>query len=222
MEPKELIDKIHEPQDLLCILKEAKCDSQECDNNKTFIHNRCIEFKQLSDQNCNTHGDNNDANQRKINLLPIPHCQDALVYIIIEVIAQSPKLIDDDAKQNFAHYYKTNNVEARRLVLPEYLSLLSTANSQLLAWLKYETLLIHLIKEQIYAPKTFANEILAIVKNELKPNIAAKFSSVVSACVKYCREANKGKNEDEEEEEKWCEIIDWMSWFMSTDDDGLS
>ena len=83
-------------------------------------------------------------------------------------------------------------------------------------WIKYESLLVHLIKELIYEPKTMANEVLHMVKNEFSdPKVASKFSPVLSSCARVCREINNKHALDEEIEEKWSEIIEWMGWFMS-------
>lgn len=180
------------------IILESKNLNSKCDRSETFCHIRC--FYEIS---------NGDKN------LFIPQCPYSFNYIIIVVLVTKPKLIDEDTRDLIAKYYKNNEIKVQGLMSLNYLNLLNETKSPTTTWLKYETLIVHLIKEQLYEPKSLANELLSIVKDEIPQNIASKFASVLESCVKYCRDANKDCSE-EEEEEKWCEIIDWMSWFIGS------
>lgn len=152
------------------------------------------------------------------NELLKPQCQYALTFALVKILATNPKLIDDSIKSSVVGYFKLHEVKAKGFLSQEILSVLSETQSPLLTWLKYESLLCQLIKEKIYEPKAVANEVLETVKNDLPQEVAIKFSSVLDSCVKHCREAGGGQS-DEEEKGKWCEIIDWMSWFLVDQDD---
>lgn len=197
----QLIKEITESSNLSHYFRESKNNNTNCNDNKSANHHDCIVKE-------------NDLE------LPRPQCPNSFIYILMRVLASQPKLLDDSARDAVASYFRSNKIKAEGLVTTENLSLLDQSKSQLMTWLKYEILLTHLIKEQIYEPKTMANETLVTVKSELGPRIASKFSSVLSSCVKHCRESNR-HNADEEEKEKWCEIIDWMSWFIVTDEDSF-
>ena len=153
-----------------------------------------------------------------------------VINIVIKTIVEQPDRVEDDFRKKVSEYFHEKNVEAEGLVTQAILAKLgsSKSQSQLLTWLKYETILTHLIKEHIYKPNKMASEVLATVKCDLNSKIAAKFSSVLNGCVKYCREANKetsanttANTDGDEEEENWCEIIDWMSWFLGNDDEDM-
>lgn len=197
------LDELNEPTNLHDIIVNSNNLSTNCDNNKTVIHHSC--FNKISSKN------NNNNNQS------IPQCPNALIYTLITVITTKPSLLDDESKSKVVHYFKSNKISAKGLVSLEYLKTLNTSRTKTLTWIKYEKLLCWLIKEKIYQPSTMANEVLYVVKSELEPAIASNFCSVINSCVKYCREVSNGQFE--EEEEKWCEIIDWISWFLGTNDD---
>lgn len=200
-----VVNKITESSQLNDLINKSKNINLNCDkNNNPAIHKQCFVYPQQQDP----------SNQQQ---LPIPQCQTALVNIIIQVLTLNPRLVEDSTKDHLVNYFKSNDIKSSGLVTLKNLYTLYETKAQLMTWLKFESLLIQLIKEQVYEPKTLANEVLTVAKNDLKPEIAAKFSSAMNACVKYCREANSG-NMDDEEEEKWCEIIDWMSWFLVTED----
>lgn len=198
----QLIKELTESSNLSIYIREFKNSNSKCNDNKTTNHHDCIVKE-------------NDAE------LPKPQCPVSFIHILMKVLASQPKLLDDSARDAVVFYFRSNKIKAEGLVTVENLSLLNQSKSQLMTWLKYELLLIQLIKEQIYEPKTMANETLVIVKSELGTQIASKFSSVLNTCVKHCRESNR-HNVDEEEEEKWCEIIDWMSWFIVSDEDSFT
>lgn len=198
---KDILDfnELKEPRNLYEIIEKSKNLTSKCDQNKTVIHRLCFD----------------DGNNDQI----IPLCPNALLYILIKVIAIKPSLLDDDTKTKVVHYFKDNNIRAKGLVYSEYLAILSTSKTKSMSWIKYETLLSRLIKEKIYQPSTMANEVLSVVKSEMDADIACNFCPVINSCVKYCREVSYGCLE--EEEEKWCEIIDWISWFLATNDDNF-
>lgn len=187
-----------EPQNFIKIIEQSQSSRQKCNQNETIIHNKCLLEVLDSDKK-----------------LLVPQCPDSFNYMIIDVLAKKPNLIDEISRDLIAKYYKKNAIKVKGLMSLNYLKILNETKFSTTTWLKYETLVIHLIKEQLYEPKSVANELLHIVKDEIPENIASKFASVLESCVKYCREANK-ECQDEEEEEKWCEIIDWMSWFIGS------
>lgn len=198
------LEELNEPTNLHDIIVKSNNLSTNCDNNKTVIHHSCF-----SRSNNNNNIDNSNH--------PIPQCPNSLIYTLISVISTKPNLLDDESKSKVVHYFKSNKISAKELVHLEYLKILNTSHTKTLTWIKYEKLLSWLIKEKIYQPSTMANEVLFVVKSELEPAIASNFCSVISSCVKYCREVSNGQFE--EEEEKWCEIIDWISWFLGANDD---
>ena len=152
--------------------------------------------------------------------VPQAKCPKSLVHIIGLVLAKKPNLIDDNIRIRLSDYYKLNKIKATGLVSHDMLKLLHTnCESKLITWIKFEALLVHLIKDYVYEPKTLASEILETVKDDLDSQLAANFSSILNGCVKVCREVNNRRALDEEEQEKWCEIIEWMSWFLAGDDD---
>lgn len=197
-----LINQLTDPSALIEYIKESKNDTSRCRDNKSVIHHNCL-FEENSDG------------------LSKPQCPNLLIYILIKILASQPKLLEDSTRDAIASYFKTNNIKAEGLITIDNLTTLNQSKSPLMTWLKYENLLIHLIKERIYEPKTMSNETLAVVKSEINPDIASRFSSVLSTCVKHCRDSNR-HNIDEEEEEKWCEIVDWMSWFLITEEDDFT
>lgn len=138
---------------------------------------------------------------------------DNLFNVAIQIITIKPKLFDDTAQNKLVEFFKKPGMETNKFISLDTLSTLDKSKMSTLTWIKYEMLLKTLIKEKVYEPKEMARAILHLSKTEIDPNLAAKFASAISGCVKYCRESS-GQNMDEEEEEKWCEIIDWMSWFM--------
>lgn len=179
------------------LIRESKNQSSECDKNKKFHHKLCF--------------DRNDST-------PIPQCPNAFAYTVVELLANKPELFDEELRTEIAQYYDRINLKVSGLMSLEYLTLLNEkTKTPTLSWIKYENLISELIKKQKYEPKTVANEVLAIVKDEIPANIGAKFASVLESCVKHCRDTNKNI-QDEEDEEKWCEIIDWMSWFIGSAD----
>lgn len=193
----QLVEKI-ESIDLLNTIRQASCSNINCDNNKTVIHTNCL----LQDETLK---------------LPKPSCTFSLTYLIIVIMSKSPTKIDDAVKEAFAKYFQDHGSPCKGLINSTFLTILSQSKQQTLTWLKYEVLLIHLINSNLYESKTMASEILSTTKSELAPETATKFSSVINSCVKHCRKASSS-NQDEEEEEKWCEIIDWLSCFIAPED----
>lgn len=150
----------------------------------------------------------------RTNIDPV-HLRD----IIIETLVQNPKLLDDKAKSLVVEFYKTNQIDASDFITPIKLAKLLESKTQAITWIKYESLLCHLIRAKVYSPKCLMDEVLALSKQEsFSQEAGSKFASCLSQCVKCCREIS---NPEEEEEQKWCEIIDWMSWFLADpQDDG--
>lgn len=136
-----------------------------------------------------------------------------LISIAIEVLSLQPNLFDEVALKTLIDYFKGCQTLAQGLITIEIVTKLHSSKSQTLTWIKYENLLRSFIKEHIYKPKTMVNELLELSKNELDPTLASRFSSVINGCVKYCRES-QNHNAEGEEEEKWSEIVEWMSWFL--------
>lgn len=136
---------------------------------------------------------------------------------MIHIIASKPAHFDEEIKETINQCVKSNGIEVTGLVTKDVLKMLSTANpnSQTMVWIKYESFLKQMIKERAYNPKSMANELLAIIKHDLEPGLSLKLSSALKSCVDLCRQVNNKHEPDEEEKEKWCEIIDWMSWMMS-------
>lgn len=147
-----------------------------------------------------------------------PLCPDSVIGLLIKVISKKPNLLDDDVRAKVVKVFKEKNIKVRNMISVEHLTTLHASGSQIISWIKYESLLNLLIKEEIYDPKSMASEVLSIVREELNPAIACKLASVIEGCVKHCRESSRGKSDDELDE-KWCEIIDWMSWFLASKDD---
>lgn len=165
-------------------------------------------------------------------LKPIPICDEAFLSLIINLISLKPKLMDESVTESISQYYKDRKAEGL-ISLKNLETLHDQTHSPTYTWLKYESLLSNLIKKDIYKPKSMANEVLVVVKNELRPDLGSKLASVLESCVKLCREAGKSRArgsmvgelgdeeaEEGEEEEKWCEIIDWMSWFIGSREEG--
>lgn len=199
------INSIEQPNQLCDIIQQSKNITTKCDSNDSTSS---------SHQDCYLTHDHHSQ-------FVIPQCSSALVNFLIKILASRPYLIDDSVKNLAANYFKENNLKAQGLISQDVLRALSSGSgSQIIVWIHYEALLSHLIKENVYEPKTVANETLRTVKHELDPKIAAKFSSVLNSCVRRCREIDNRQaiDQEQEEEEKWCEIIDWMSWFLIDED----
>lgn len=194
----QLVSKLNEPKDLIDIIdRYQKNTTSDCDAQK---------------------GEQEIQNDPSVSDESTPLCPESIVVLLVKVIGVKPNLIDDDVKAKVVRCFKDKNFKVQRIITIENLTILHKSGSQLISWIKYESMLNHFIKEQIYEPDTMANEVLSIVKGELNPAIACKLASVIEGCVKHCRESSKGKAE-EELDEKWCEIIDWMSWFLASKDD---
>lgn len=180
----------------------CRADSPKCDSNSSVI---------LQHQDCFEEQD---------GLPATPKCYRALLSLVLKCISSKPDLVDDESKRKLSDLLKLNSIKVEGLVSLDILRMLdSGSGSQIMTWIKYESFLIHLIKELVYEPKTMANEVLALARIELEPKISAKLSPLLNPCAKVCREVNSKIAEDEEVEEKWCEIIDWMGWFMSGQED---
>lgn len=202
----ELLNLIEDSSQLAIILRESNHSTTNCDENKSvMVHDKCFQVSP---------NDKRTLNQ--------PQCAFNLVQLIIRTTSKKPFLIDDNVRLEISNYYKRHKLKAEGLISVQILhSLHSGSDSQTMVWIKYEAILSHLIKELVYEPRTMANEVLRTVKSELDPKVAAKFSSVLNGCVKICKEVNHKLCMDEEEQEKWCEIIDWMSWFLADDMDDM-
>ena len=121
--------------------------------------------------------------------------------------------MNDEARKAIVGHYKKRNISATDQISHDKLKYLhSQCKSPQLSWLQFELILRALINGKIYAPKTMANELMALLKIELDPELAGRFANVVESLVKHCREISK--SDDEELQEKWCEIIEWTSWCL--------
>jgi hypothetical protein len=201
----DVLKQISCSEELLKFIEKSSKLNKRCDNTSTVIseHAQCFE--------------SNAGSEHSVKWIACPR---AVLYLIINLIASKPTLLDDDSKKLLSDYLKQQDVKVSGLVTENILKLLNSknANSQTMTWLKYEILLKQLISDYVYEPKTLSNEIIAHVKKDLDPSLAIKFSSALKSCVDICRKINNKHVPDEEEEEKWCEIIDWMSWLMSGND----
>lgn len=185
---------------------------------------KIIENSTYEPSECNEEG--KDANHAKCLHLQDKsiiraRCPNSLLYILSRVLLEHPEIVDDVMRKQVSNYYKHHKIDAEGFITIEFIkSLHENKKNPSITWLKYETLLTHLIKEQAYKPKTLANELLALVKCELDKDMGAKFASAISGCVKYCQQIKSNDHVDpEEDEEKWCEIVDWISWFLSPEED---
>lgn len=173
-------------------------------------------YEKATKTDCDGNEDNSESQKNPSELGHFG--PESIVVLLIKVIGAKPNLVDDDVKAKLVKCFKYKNVKIKKMISIENLLILHKSGSQIISWIKYEYLLNHLIKEQIYEPEALASEVLSLVKDELNPAIACKLASVIEGCVKTCRETSKAKGDDEMEE-KWCEIIDWMSWFLASKDD---
>lgn len=191
-------DNLLETKDLLYLVEKSRNSTSKCNSdNKTSVHEQC--FTLDSDKS-----------------LWIPQCPSALMFTLINIIATKPNLFEDDMKKAVVSYYQRHLIKLNGLLNMKYLEIMhNKSKTPALSWLKFESLLTHLIKEKIYEPRTVADELLTFVKADIPEHIASKLASVMEACAKFCRDANKHAME-EEEKEKWCEIIDWLSWFIGS------
>lgn len=200
---------------------------QDSSKLQILIERACV---QVSCQSADTYCDKdskehfvihlNCFKQEPENLLPIPKCLKSFLYAVIKTISSQPKIFTDECRDCMVKNLMVNDVKVRGLISLKILHTLYKSDHQLMTWLKYEYILIALIKERLYETKSIASEILEVVKNDLEPEISRKFSPIMKSCAKHCRESNKD-NIDEEEKEKWCEIIDWMSWFVVAAEDDI-
>lgn len=143
-----------------------------------------------------------------------------LIYIILKYISKKPETIQDMSVINnaFVTYCKRNNVSFKSLINQSTLSILDASNKKSQTWLKFEILLKKLIKDRIYNPKNLAKELLDFIKLDTETSIQVRLASCIQACLSECREANKADGEDDFED-KWMEIIEWMSWFLNSEDE---
>lgn len=211
-------DNIQDTGELSCLIEKANDLASNCDcQSDSVIHELDCFVDEVS---LEKKSQESDCDKKYIT--KIPRCQRALLRLIVHVIAKRPSLIEDNVKQKLIEYFNRNKTKANGLISHDVLKILhhgSSEGSNLLVWLKYESVIIALVRENIYQPETLANEVLALSKEELNSDIASKFASVLESCVRYCREVNKKHANESELEEKWCEIIDWMSWFLTSGDD---
>lgn len=152
--------------------------------------------------------------QSEENLVPL--CPDSLIYVLFKTLRDRPQIIDDQVRVACSKYYQDNKIKAEGLIDLKYLNILQGSKHSSTAWLKLETLLVHLIKKEVYLTQTMGDEILRVMKTELDDNLASKLSSLFKECAAVCRQIS-GKN-NPEDEEKWIEIIEWLSWFVAHKD----
>lgn len=139
---------------------------------------------------------------------------DDIIELIMEILSQKAEYFSDKSKQLIIDFLDKHKTKLRKSILSiENLEIINKSKSPTLSWIKLESFLKSLIKYKIYEPKRVANELLELTKIEIDKSISSRFASTLSGCVEYCREFG-GLTAEEEEEEKWCEIIDWMSWFI--------
>lgn len=166
--------------------------------------------KQLETFNLTAHDNHNENNTNQHD--------STLQNFILDLIVERPKLFDDSARAEVVDFYKRRHAKINRLLDMKNLYRLSESKFQNLSWIVFEALLINLIKNQVYEPKVIASEMMNIVKRDVEPVLSSKLATLLKSCVPYCRQSG-AHSVDEEEEEKWCEIIDWLSWAI-TDEDG--
>ena len=205
----EVLDHLRESKDLQnLIIGQADVIARKCDNksNVIFEHHDCFELAATQ-------------NQQQSSTTP---CHRALLILVLKCIATKQSVVDDEVKKRLSSQFKDHNLKAEGLLNQDVLNLLNNgSDSQILIWIKYESLLTHLIQEHIYEPKTMLDEVLTLMKNELHPNLAAKLSPVLSTCAQICRKVSTEQTPDDNLEEKWSEIIDWIGWFISGNDNDL-
>ena len=210
-------DEIVKASQLLSLIDECSKFSGKCENTSSD----CTEHGSDCFVTLDSHESPEKSNDVD-SISCVPSCSMALLHLVLRVIATKPNLFEDDVKQSLITYFKGKKLSAERLISRQILELLESEavpTSSRLTWLKYENLLIALIRQDVYQPESMANDVLSLVKDELDGNIASKLASVLESCVKHCREISKKRTDDKELEEKWCEIIDWMSWFLNGDED---
>lgn len=195
----KILRELSEPEHMQAIIDST--NNLECDENSKLV---------LDHQNC--------FEESTTKCLPKAKCHKALLCLFIKGATVNPNLQNDQVRKTLSDFLRKQNIKVDRLMSLDILEHLSSEGKSI-AWIKYECLVTGLVKDLIYAPKTMANEVLTLAKIELSPQIASSLSSFLSSCAKTCREVNKASESDDEVEEKWCEIIDWMGWFMSDKDD---
>lgn len=190
----DIMDHLAEPKQLQDLILISSFNNS-CDLDQSIIQHNCYK--------------NNQSDAK---------CAKGLIRLIVEVIASKPDLLDEEVMECLISRLESSTIRITNLISHDILIYLQNGSSpsQARTWLKYENLIIKLIRRNIYDTETMANEILCIVRREIEPQVAQKFSSVLSSCVKVCRETSKNTGQ-EGGEEKWCEIIDWMSWFLGSE-----
>lgn len=179
----------------------CKLCNQNCDRNLAEVHSSCIERVDFEGGSSDVH-----------------LCQNAFVSIVVDIITTKPKILDDQVTDSIVACYKTSGESAGGFLMLDHLRTLHKSSSPTMSWLKFENLLIRLIKEQVYDATKFGTEALGLVKHEMPDEVAGKFSSLLGACVPHCRAQTKLTGADDDG--TWCEIIDWMSWFLGSADSG--
>lgn len=182
--------QIHDSSSLEKILKTLDYDATKCKDNDGVIHITCYQYE---------------------NQLPKPQCPHSLIYLILNLLAHSPRVVEDSCQTLVSEYFQKNQLKAPCMINLSNLNILKRSKSQTLTWIRFESFLTRLIKDKVYEPKSMSNEVLEVVKNELPMDIRGKLASVVKSCVPHCQQAI---DYEEEERNKWCEILDWMSWFI--------
>lgn len=177
-------------------------DYNKCHINQTVIQHKC--FLDTESSIC------------------IPQCTTGMLNLMLNIVATKPDLIDDKVIDCLVAHFQKSPGKLTNLITYDTLNLLHNGkdDSQTKKWLKYEILIKRFINCGIYEPSTMLNEVLGVARKELDDDVARKFSSLISSCVDTCRKSKKISRE-EEEEQKWCEILDWMSWFLGSDDNEL-
>lgn len=193
----ETIDNSNQLVDVI-----SKAEFSQCDVGSSAI---------LEHQNCFSH--QHGAPQTA-------SCYRATLSLVLKCIVDNPSVVTEEVKSGLGDRLKADNIKVTKLVTLDILKLLSVGKgSHLIAMLKFTSLLTYLIKELLYEPKTLANEVLTLSKYELDPKKKVMCAEFLEPCAQACREVNNKGAVDDEVEEKWCEIIDWMGWFFSGKDD---
>ena len=143
------------------------------------------------------------------------------VELIITLLASKPHIFESKVYESISsHHERCTEAPAQGYITPNNLRSLSLSSNSRTTWLKYEMVLCHLIKKKQLTSKILAEEILSTIKVDIETDILASVSSVLSACVKKCQQVNPNDTNDEDQE-KWCEILDWLAWFCSSNDGEL-
>lgn len=138
--------------------------------------------------------------------------------LVMKIIINKPKLFDERARILVSQYYHKGKLKVSKLMDLKNLERIQASKFPTLAWLKFELLIKELVQKQLYEPSILANELIFIVKNELDSSMSSRLRSLIQSCINDCRSIS---STEIEEEHKWCEIIDWISWAICEEENNL-